>query len=212
MEYVLKIGILLLAYLIGSIPFGFLLGKAKGIDIRQHGSKNIGATNVGRVLGRKYAIITYIFDTIKGAIIVLLFRFEIIPNEYMLLHPLIYGLFAAIGHTFPIYLSFKGGKAVATSGGAILGFCPWLLFVGLLVFFITTYISKYVSLGSIVAATTLFIITIILYFIGHDPFFTNYQYDIYFPVFTFILYAIILIRHKANINRLIHKDESKVSW
>jgi len=212
MIYIITIGMLIVAYLLGSIPTGLLLGKMKGIDIREHGSKNIGTTNAGRVLGRKYAIYTYILDTLKGAIIVFLFRFEIIPPEYSLISPLFYGLAAALGHTFSIYLKFKGGKAVATSGGVLFGFAPWLLGLVLIVFFITTYITKYVSAGSMVAATSALITTIILAIVGHDPFFTSQTYDIYFPILTFIFYLIIMIRHKANIKRIINKTESKVSW
>src|SRR5690606_30741212 len=109
----IQIGLLIFSYLLGSIPTGFLLGKMKGIDIREHGSKNIGATNTGRVLGMRYAVIAYIFDMLKGAVLVFLFRFEFIDPKYCLLHPLLYGLAACLGHTSSIYLKFKGGKAVA---------------------------------------------------------------------------------------------------
>ncbi|NLD26203.1 MAG: glycerol-3-phosphate acyltransferase, partial [Acholeplasmataceae bacterium] len=92
MNIVIKIFFLILSYLFGSIPFGFIIGKIKGVDIRDHGSKNIGSTNVGRVLGREYAVLAYLLDMSKGAIFVLLFRFEIIPLEYCLFSPLLYGL------------------------------------------------------------------------------------------------------------------------
>lgn len=207
----IQISLLILSYLLGSIPTGLLLGKMKGIDIRQHGSKNIGATNTGRVLGKKYAIIAYIFDMLKGAILVFLFRFEIIPIEYCLIHPLVYGLAATIGHTASIYLKFKGGKAVATSSGVIFGFCPWLLIVGLLVFFSVTYFTSYVSVGSIIGTTFVLLLSIILTIIGHDPIY-DYNYDWYFPLFTTIIFVIVIIRHKSNIARLKQKTESKVKW
>ncbi|MDD4388943.1 MAG: glycerol-3-phosphate acyltransferase, partial [Bacilli bacterium] len=117
MVYIIQIGLLIVSYLLGSIPWGVVFGKIKCIDIRKHGSKNIGATNTGRVLGQRYAIYTYILDMVKGAVIVFLFRFNIIPGRYCLLsQPLIYGLAAVLGHTFSVYLKFRGGKAVATGG------------------------------------------------------------------------------------------------
>jgi glycerol-3-phosphate acyltransferase PlsY len=189
---------------------GLLLGKMKGIDIREHGSKNIGATNTGRVLGFRYAVITYAFDMFKGAILVFLFRFGIIPMEYCLCHPLLYGLAAALGHTAPIYIKFKGGKAVATSSGIIFGYCPWLLIVGMVIFFIILLITKYVSLSSIISTFLVLIITYILAIIGHDPIY-DYQYTWHFSLFTTIIFIIVIIRHKSNIIRLINKSENKVS-
>lgn len=211
MVLAIQIGLLIISYLLGSIPSGLLLGKMKGIDIREHGSKNIGATNTGRVLGMKYAVIAYVIDMLKGAIIVFLFRFGIIDLKYCLVHPLLYGLAACIGHTSSIYIKFKGGKAVATSSGVIFGYCPWLLIPGLIVFFLTTYFTRYVSVGSIVGTTFALILTIILAIVGKDPFF-NYQYNFYFPLFTAIIYIIVIIRHKGNIQRIINKTESQVNW
>ena len=210
MVYFIQIGLLILAYLLGSIPTGLLIGKMKGIDIREHGSKNIGATNTGRVLGFKYAVIAYIFDMLKGAIIVFLFRFEILSMEYCLVHPLLYGLAATLGHTSSIYLKFRGGKAVATSSGVIFGYCPWLLLIGLLIFFIGMLITRYVSVGSILGTSVVLILTYILAIIGHDPIY-NYQYTWHFPLFTTIIFIIVLIRHKTNISRIIQKTESKIS-
>ena len=207
----IQIGLLIISYLLGSIPTGLLLGKMKGIDIREHGSRNIGATNTGRVLGKKYAVIAYIFDMLKGAIIIFLFRFEIIPLVYCLVHPLLYGISATLGHTCSIYLKFKGGKAVATSSGVVFGYAPWLLLVGMIIFFSVTYISRYVSVGSIVGASFVLIITIILAILGKDPFY-NYYYDWYFPLFTSLIFIVVIIRHKGNISRLRHKTESRVSW
>lgn len=211
MELTISIVLLIFSYLLGSIPTGLLLGKMKGIDIREHGSKNIGATNTGRVLGMRYAVIAYIFDMLKGAILVFLFRFGFIDMEYCLVHPLLYGVAATLGHTSSIYLKFKGGKAVATSSGVIFGYCPWLLIPGLIVFFLTTYLTRYVSVGSIVGSTFTMLLIIVLAIIKQDPFF-DYEYDIFFPIFTAIIYVIVIIRHKANITRLKQKTESQVKW
>jgi len=207
----IKYGLLIVAYLLGSIPFGFVIGKLKGVDIREHGSKNIGTTNTGRVLGNKYAIITYILDTFKGFLLVFLFRFHIIPSEYCFLSPMIYGLCAILGHTFSIYLGFKGGKAVATSGGVILGYCPWLLVVGLALFFVVTYLSSYVSLGSLISASIITIFVIVLTIIGYDPFFKK-EMDIYFAIVASIALLVIYFRHLNNIKRLYHHEEAKIKW
>lgn len=205
-----KILILIAAYLIGSIPFGFIIGKIKGIDIREHGSKNIGSTNVGRVLGKKYAIFTYVFDTIKGAVFVFLFRYGIIPEDLCFLSPIVYGLVAALGHTFPVYLGYKGGKAVATSSGAILAYAPLLYVIAVTVFAVILITSKYVSLGSLIATLIVFIGSFVYMFIGKD-FITGLPVDFYFPLVCFFMGFIIFFRHRGNIARLKHHSESKIN-
>ena len=205
MDIFISILLLVIAYLLGSIPWGFVLGKMKGIDIREHGSKNIGATNTGRVLGRRYAILAYVLDTIKGALIVALFHLNILSDQYCLLSPMLYGLAAILGHTFPIYLKFRGGKAVATGGGVLLAFSPIIYIACLAIFFVITYIFKYVSLGSIIAASSAFIASILFVLFSE-------HYDWYFPAGIFIAFAIIIIRHKSNIQRLLSHQESKVKW
>jgi len=207
-----QIILLIIAYLLGSIPWGYVFGKFKGIDIRQHGSKNIGATNTGRLLGRKYAIITYVLDALKGGLIVSLFIYGVIPMEYCLLSPMLYGLAAVLGHTFPIYLGFKGGKAVATSGGVILAYSPLIFITGLPLFFIVTAIFKYVSLGSIITATYVLISSFVLTFINNGFVDVNQTINLYFPIGTLIMFLIIIIRHKTNIVRIYKHEESKVKW
>lgn len=218
MEIFLKILFLLLAYLLGSIPFGFIFGKMNGIDIRQVGSKNIGATNTGRALGLKYAILTYFCDMLKGAIIVFLFRFEIIPSTYCVLNPMLYGLLAVIGHTFPIYLKFKGGKSVACGSGVLGAYCPILLPIAIVIFFVVFLITKYVSLGSLIGALCMFIGTIIVTAIAGQFSFDNvnpqgnlWAYNLYFIIFSFVIMAIIYIKHSSNIKRLINGNENKIN-
>lgn len=208
------VGILLLiaAYLIGSIPWGFVFGKMKGIDIREHGSKNIGATNTGRVLGRRYAILAYILDSFKGALFVSLFTFGILDKEYCLVSPMLYGLAAVLGHTFPIYLKFKGGKAVATGGGVIFAYSPIIFIIGVAIFFIITTIFKYVSLGSLISALCVYLMTVGVTLYNHGFTDLTQKYNLYFPLGTTIIFAIIIIRHQSNIKRLIHKEELKVKW
>lgn len=208
------IGILLIiiSYLLGSIPVGFLIGKAKGIDIREHGSKNIGTTNVSRTLGRKYGLITFALDALKGGIILALFRYNIIPIEYCILDPMIYGVFAVLGSVFPIFLKFKGGKAVATSGGVILALSPITFVLVITVFFITTATSRYVSLGSILASITALLGSIVGFLIGKDLIIPNMPYNIYYPLGIIFIVGIIIIRHFANFKRIKEKKEAKVNW
>ena len=208
----IKYLLLISAYLIGSIPWGFLFGKMKGIDIREHGSKNIGATNTGRVLGTKYAIFTFILDALKGFIPVALFTLKIVDMEHCLLSPMIYGLAAALGHTFPIYLKFKGGKSVATGGGIILAYSLPLFLIVVGVFFIVAYITRYVSIGSLSAAVTGLLGTWVIT-IMHKGFSNpDHIYNWTFPVGAVLIVGIIFIRHKNNIKNVIHKNENKVNW
>ena len=139
---------LLLAYLLGSIPSGLIIGKTfYKIDIREHGSKNLGATNSFRTLGFKPGITVTLMDILKGTLATLLPG--ILGAD---IHPLIVGVVAVIGHMFPLFANFKGGKAVATSAGVVLAYDPFLFVLAILIFFISLYISKYVSLSSMIAA------------------------------------------------------------
>lgn len=206
MHLFIQLTLLIAAYLLGSIPWGFVLGKMKGIDIREHGSKNIGATNTGRVLGRRYAVIAYVLDLFKGFIFVGLFTFHILDLSYCLFSPMVYGLAAVLGHTFPIYLKFKGGKAVATGGGVFLAYAPLLFLSIVAFFFIITFLFKYVSLGSLLSAFVTLISSFVLFLVF------PVIYDWTFPLGIFIIVLIIFIRHKSNIVRILHKEESKVKW
>ncbi len=206
---------ILVAYLIGSIPTGYLIGKSKGVDIRQHGSNNIGATNTARVLGKKYFILVTILDGLKGFIIVFLFRLNILPYEWCLLSPIIYGISAVLGHVFPIFLGFKGGKAVATGAGVILGYSLPICIIGLLVFIIVYSIKKIVSLGSIIGASSIFITSIIVSIARNEI--TLHLFDIpdekvwplnlWYVLGVLVIFVIIIIKHKTNINRLVNHEE-----
>ena len=160
MDYVIFI---VLAYLLGSIPFALIIGKVGyNIDIREHGSGNLGATNAFRILGIKAGIIVTLADILKGTLATVL---PLIAGYFydIEVSRLIVGIFAVLGHTYPIFAKFKGGKAVATSGGVILGLNPVLFLIMLLTFFITLYLSKYVSLASMLTGV---ISTIISFFFG----------------------------------------------
>ncbi|MDQ0154516.1 glycerol-3-phosphate 1-O-acyltransferase PlsY [Robertmurraya andreesenii] len=187
--------ILILSYLLGSIPSGLIAGKlTRGIDIREHGSGNLGATNTFRILGVKAGLVVTLADILKGTLataLPLLF--------YPELHPLIAGVAAVIGHMFPIFASFKGGKAVATSGGVLLCYNPVLFFVLVGVFMVCLYLSKYVSLSSMVAAVAAFIYSLI-------------TRDLPLIIVVTILATFVIYRHRANIGRIKNKTEPKVKW
>lgn len=208
---------LILAYLLGSIPWGFLIGKIKGVDIREQGSKNIGATNTGRVLGKKYFYIVSFLDLFKGFIFVFLFRYKILPFKWCLLSPMLYGVVACLGHVFPIYLKFKGGKAVATGAGTVLGYAPLIFLIGAIVFFTTWAISKYVSLGSLFAASVIFICSITYSLVSKEfkqnlfsiPEGKTWPLNIWFVVGVLLIVLLIFIKHKSNIHRLANNEENK---
>ena len=150
----------LAAYLLGSIPFALVVGKlGYKIDIREHGSGNLGATNTFRVLGKKAGIIVTLSDILKGTVAVLLPL--LVDTE---INQLIIGLFAVAGHTYPVFAKFKGGKAVATSGGIFLGVYPLLFIIMLLTFLVNLYITKYVSLSSMITG----VISVIVAFFFND--------------------------------------------
>lgn len=199
---------LFLAYLFGSIPFGLIIGLIKGIDIRKIGSKNIGSTNVGRALGKKYAVLTFILDMIKGALFVVLFRYNIIDNKFILLDPALYGFVAMLGHSFPIFLKFKGGKAVATGAGFIFAYIPISIPVGIISFLIIIKTLKISSVGSLLATFLTVLVGVIFTIIGYDPI-TSVPIKWYFIIFAILALTLIYIKHIPNIKRLIKKEELK---
>lgn len=192
MEYIIFI---VIAYLLGSIPSALIVGKLGfNIDIREHGSGNLGATNTFRILGIKAGTIVTLADILKGTIatiLPLLFDADV--------HRLIIGIFAVLGHTYPIFAKFKGGKAVATSGGIILGVSP-LLFVIMVISFIgTLYFSKYVSLSSMITGIIAIIVSLFLHDKG-------------LIIVTSILTIFVFYRHRENIKRIKNKTEPKITW
>jgi len=141
---------LVASYLLGSIPTSYLVGRIfKGVDLREHGSRNLGATNLYRLLGWKYAIPVGLFDAAKGAVPVWLFGPRV-PGLPLL--PLFCGLAAVVGHVFSVFVGFKGGKGVATASGVVLALAPWALLVVLVVWAATVWLTGYVSLGSVLSA------------------------------------------------------------
>lgn len=191
--------ILILAYLLGSIPSGLIIGKTfYGIDIREHGSGNLGATNTFRTLGFKAGMIVTLADILKGTLAAALpFLFD------STLHALIAGSLAVIGHIYPIFANFRGGKAVATSGGILLFYAPFMFIFMIVAFFISLYITKYVSLSSIIAG-----IVAIIYAIVHSFF----VWDPLLIIIVTILTSFVIYRHRENIKRIKNKTEPKIKW
>ena len=207
---VVEILLLLVSYLLGSIPNALIISKlCKGIDIREHGSKNMGATNVLRVLGFKYGLIVFLLDALKAGLIIALFQLGIFDKEiYGNIHPLTYGLFAVIGHLFPIFAKFKGGKGVACSAGIICSYAPLIAIPTLLTFLIVVLITKYVSLGSILAVTASVIFSIIIPLLRYK---SVDSIDWILVAVCSIVLVIFIITHRNNIKRLIKGEESKIS-
>ncbi len=206
-EILTEILLLIISYILGSVPNALIISKScKGIDIREYGSKNMGATNVLRVLGFKYAIVVFLLDALKAGIIIILFKIGIFSlDKYCHIPLLTYGLFAVIGHLFPIFAKFKGGKGVACSAGIICSYAPLVALPTLLAFLIVVLITKYVSLGSIIAVLTAFIFSMI------TPLLMNKPIDWILVIVCFIVFIIFTITHRQNIKRLIKGEESKIS-
>jgi acyl phosphate:glycerol-3-phosphate acyltransferase len=187
--------IIVLAYLLGSIPSGLIIGKAFfGKDIREHGSGNLGGTNSFRTLGFKAGMVVTIMDILKGTAAVML---PVLFDSD--LHMLIAGVAAVIGHMFPVFANFRGGKAVATSGGVLLGYVPVLFLLLLLVFFVCLFITKYVSLSSILTGIFSFVYSV----------FTG---DIPLIIVVGALSFFVIYRHRTNISRIKNKTEPKIKW
>ena len=201
----MTIVLLILAYLLGSIPSGLWIGQAFfNINLREHGSGNTGTTNTFRILGKKAGMATFAIDFFKGTLATLLPLIFHVQG----VSPIVFGLLAVIGHTFPIFAKFKGGKAVATSAGVIFGFAPLFCLYLAIVFFGTLYLGSMISLSSVTAALAAVLGVILFPLIG----FLLPSYDLLFVVIILALASLIIIRHKDNINRIRNKTENLVPW
>jgi len=194
-----------LAYLLGAIPNGFLIAKAKGIDIRKVGSGNIGATNVYRSVSKALGILTFALDSLKGAIPALWFPVQAAHCAQTSLPawlPLLFGGLAIAGHTWPVYLKFKGGKGVATSAGALIGIAPAATGIGVLCWFVTLVTIRYMSVASIVAAVA----------VPAAGWWLYRANGLALPLALTALGALIIWRHKGNIQRLMNGSESRFEF
>jgi acyl phosphate:glycerol-3-phosphate acyltransferase len=189
-------GCLVASYLLGSIPTSYLVGKLfRGIDLRQVGSKNLGATNLYRTMGWKYAVPVGLFDVAKGAIPVALLGPRV-PS--IALFPVYCGIAAVLGHVFSVFVRFKGGKGVATAAGVVLALAPLALLAVAGVWALTVWISGYVSLGSVLAASFFPVAAELLHPRRVEPLW----FDILLAVF-------LVFKHRSNLQRLMNGTENR---
>lgn len=193
---ILNILILLVSYLLGSVSSGLFIGKLfYKVDIREHGSHNTGTTNAWRVLGPKAGIATFLFDFLKGAL-----AYSLASWLNLDWNPFIFGLAAILGHTYPIFTGFKGGKAVATSGGVAFAYNPLFLFFNFpIIFGVVLYLTSTVSIASLTAAASAFIISLFLK-------------DWILIIMTAFMLIFIFYRHKDNIKRIKDGTENIIPW
>ncbi|HYV29234.1 MAG TPA: glycerol-3-phosphate 1-O-acyltransferase PlsY [Candidatus Eisenbacteria bacterium] len=193
----------LTAYLLGSIPTGYLVARAKGVDIRSLGSGNIGATNVFRVLGKPAGIAVLVFDGLKGfaacawmSDLIIQF-FKVPPDETVYLR-LAAALAVILGHNYTCWLHFKGGKGIATSAGVLAGVVPWSLVIGLAIWIIMCAVTRYVSVGSLAASVTL----------PFTTWLTTKNWTL--TAVTAAMSALAIYKHKGNIQRLLKGTENRL--
>ena len=198
--------VILISYLFGSVPWALVIGKLfYHKDIRQEGSGNLGASNAGRVLGKHVAVIVTVLDALKAFFSMLLAHY-IAPGTEIYA-----GLACCIGHCFPVFAQFKGGKAVATSYGFLLGICVlltheyvWQFCLPVVSFFLILYLTKMVSVSSIGSLLIAVISSFVLYFVK--------GIDISIPLALLVLWCFVTYRHRSNLERVKNGTESKIKW
>jgi acyl-phosphate glycerol 3-phosphate acyltransferase len=193
---------ILLSYLLGAVPFGYIVARLHGVDIFSAGSGNIGATNVGRVLGRKFGVLVFVLDFLKGAVPVVLVRQFLADPPWVAIAA---GLAAFVGHMFPIYLRFRGGKGVATGTGVVTMLLPGPTAVALLVWVTVLATTRYVSLASVLAAMTLPLVRLLTV---AEPF---AEPERILTGFSLLAAALVTLRHRSNLARLIRGEENRVT-
>lgn len=200
------LAIIIISYLVGAFPSGIVIGKLfKGVDVRQHGSKNMGATNVFRVLGAKLAIPVLLLDMLKGVLAAVLFAHINFGDLALSAHwlKIIAGLAAILGHVFPVWIGFKGGKGVATAAGVLLGLMPLEVGFAIGLFVIVVAITRFVSLGSILGA--LFVPCALI----AEKLYLGLKVPDSYMVLAFILAITVVVTHRQNIKRLMRGEENK---
>lgn len=218
MEIFVRILCIVIGYCFGLIQTAYLYGKAHGIDIREHGSGNSGTTNALRVLGKKAGLVVFAGDLFKAVAACVIAR--IVGTMFFpdILYPMILwtGLGVVVGHNFPFYMNFKGGKGIAATAGVILGLLDWrIICVCLTAFLLTVVITRYVSLGSLIVVTLFFVSFLVLGYHGaivnpalNEPYLGNELIESYVIIFLFA--SLAFYRHKANIVRLVQGNENKL--
>lgn len=193
----IEVGLLVFAFFLGAIPVGYLVGKRKGIDIRAVGSGNVGATNVGRALGKKAAIIVLILDALKAVIPIMMARGFVEPTDWYLI---LVGTIAVLGHIFTPFLRFKGGKGVATGLGMLLSATPLVGVAALVVFAIMIGLTRIVSVASVAATATVIVAAWLLGL-------STPALVIYALIVTFVIF-----RHRSNMVRFVRGEEPKIKF
>ena len=197
----------LLAYLLGSVPFGLLVARARGVDMRAVGSRNIGATNVFRCVGKPWGILTFVLDFLKGLVgasLIPCLAARLIAEEGTSAPTLalVGGAAAVIGHTWPLFAGFKGGKGVATGFGMLIAIAPAAVGIAFGAWLVVMAVSRYVSLSSVTAAAVLAALVWIPRFCGHIP----------SSIVITVIAAVVIVRHRSNISRLINGTEARFSF
>ena len=194
------------SYLIGSIPAGYIVGRIVGIDIRIVGSGNIGATNVTRVLGKRYGYPVFIVDFLKGFTAVGMSIMIAKRAQLVLIPSEVFGVVGAVacvlGHSFPVWLGFKGGKGVAASAGALFGLMPRVALIAVAVWLIIFYLTRYVSVASMIAALAVPITILSMMSLGQRG-----ETALFY--FSICLAAVVIIRHRSNLSRLVRGTEPR---
>ncbi|MCU6746793.1 MULTISPECIES: glycerol-3-phosphate 1-O-acyltransferase PlsY [Lachnospiraceae] len=198
---------LVIGYLCGLLQTGYLVGKMNHIDIRQKGSGNAGSTNALRVLGWKAGLMTFAGDVLKCVIAILLVRYLYRGSECLPLLAMYAGVGATLGHNFPFYLKFKGGKGIAVLAGLVISTKVWMALIPLAAFLIAVLFTRYISLGSLLASSMFFLEVVVCGQLGCFDMEAMYLYELYILVFALMVLA--WYRHKDNIKRLLAGTENK---
>jgi glycerol-3-phosphate acyltransferase PlsY len=198
------------SYLVGAVPFGYLVGRTKGIDVRKHGSGNVGATNVGRLLGAGWGVLVFVLDFAKGAAPVAVARFLVMqPDDVPADAPAVLaGTSAFLGHLFPVYLGFKGGKGVATGAGVVAVLVPLVALIVLAAWVAVVLLFRYVSLASIAAAVLLIVLRLAFCQFGGEHPFGEGQWVT--TAFCLVGGVLVVVRHHSNVRRLIAGTETRL--
>ena len=197
-QIISTIALMVLAYFLGAIPFSYLVAKARGVDLRQVGSGNIGGANVWRSCGFGPFLIAATSDILKGTVPTLIAIYTAQLPSYAVV---LVGISAILGHTFPIFLQFKGGKAVATSGGVLLGIFPLLIVCGIIAWAVGFLITRVSAVGSLSAAAVVFVLGTIFLFTDQLP--------LAYAIFIWVMCGVITFLHRENIQRLMAGTERR---
>ena len=207
--YIVYSAFILAAYLCGAVPFGFLIGKARGVDVRTVGSKNIGATNVYRTVGHKWGFLAFFCDFLKGLLPTLAAVWFLKDHSAApLVHlPLVTGVMTVVGHMWTCFMKFRGGKGVATAFGMLMALLTVPVLAAFAIFVLTVWISHYISLGSILAAVA---IAVFVWICPDSMVWVSSEALLPLRILVTLLGAFVVFKHRSNIGRLLKGCENKI--